>query len=178
MNEKGFLVDFHAGQNAAEAVQLKWWILRYIDQKKLVTADEIYKDSRCGDIAMYLALHELVTNNLIEGLSPYDDQSKGRNHHQMQFRRAKNNEAMFFSAAAEEKAEEWDPDKWNVEDICTCCGKPLDPNHPTSSACAARHEAKDCLCFKVKCRRCGKAAKRIGDSNIICPQCGMIKENC
>jgi hypothetical protein len=32
--------------------------------------------------------------------------------------------------------------------ICKCCGKPVDPNHPTSAACAARHEAKDCLCFK------------------------------
>ena len=34
--------------------------------------------------------------------------------------------------------------------ICKCCGKEVDPELPTSSACAARHEAKDCLCFKKK----------------------------
>jgi len=91
--------------------QEEWWVLHYIDQKKLVTADDIYKDSECGDIAMYLALHQLVTRNLIEGLSPYDERSKGHNHHQMQFRRAMNDQAMLFSHAAERMAKDWDADE-------------------------------------------------------------------
>lgn len=34
--------------------------------------------------------------------------------------------------------------------FCSCCGKLIDPEAPTSSACMARHGAKDCLCFKEK----------------------------
>jgi hypothetical protein len=119
INEKTFLADFHSanGMNSAEANQLKWWILHYIDKKKLVSADDIYKESQCGDIAMYLALHELVVNDLIEGFSPYDDRSKGRNHHEMQYRRAMNNAAMFFSHAAESMSQRWDPDMWAVNTV-------------------------------------------------------------
>jgi hypothetical protein len=117
INEEGFLRDFRAGQNAAEAAQLKWWILHHVDKKRLITADDIYKESECGDIAMYLALHELVVNNYIEGLSPYDERMKGRNHHQMQYRRAMNSAAMFFSHAAEGMAKRWDPTVWSVNTV-------------------------------------------------------------
>jgi|GEM_PF-5681055 len=118
IREEELSKDRISGTNSAEAEELKWWVLHYIDQKKLVTADDIYKDSECGDIAMYLALHQLVTRNLIEGLSPYDERSKGHNHHQMQFRRAMNDQAMLFSHAAERMAKDWDPNKWGVNTVC------------------------------------------------------------
>lgn len=115
--EEAFLKDFHAGSNADEAKELKWWILDFVNKRLLVTADEIYKESECGDIAMYLALHELVTNGLIEGTSPYDESMRGTKHTEWEYSRSRAGAASFFSGVAVGMSKAWDPDKWSVNTV-------------------------------------------------------------
>jgi len=108
--------DFKADctdRNLEEAKSLKWWILTYLDKHTHATADELYEHSECGDMALYLALHELVIRDLIEGMSPYDVRRTG-NHRDWQYRRAMNNQAMFFTAAAESMS--WNPKEWDDDD--------------------------------------------------------------
>lgn len=48
---------------------------------------------------------------------------------------------------------------------CTCCGKEMDPSRPHSSACYARHEAKDCNCYNTY----EHWANEDGTSNMLVP---------
>jgi hypothetical protein len=114
IRKEALLADYHSGTNAEEAKELKWWILRFIDEKKLVNADDIYKESRCGDTAMYLALHELVIDGLIEGTSPYEEKLEGTKHTEWLYRQAMNGVAMVHYQTAEALSQHWDPDKWAV----------------------------------------------------------------
>jgi hypothetical protein len=121
IRSKDFLRDYNSGRNAEEARALKWWILNHVRENGMVTADEIYEESGCGDIAMYLALHELVTNKLLEGQSPYDDALKGTNHLDWFYSIAKNGDARFFADAARVSAGKWNADDW------TAGVTPIDP---------------------------------------------------
>lgn len=60
-------------ENRAEAEQLKAKMIPYIQQKGKATAHDIYKDLKCGDIPMYLALHDLVKEKKIKGDDPYKE---------------------------------------------------------------------------------------------------------
>jgi hypothetical protein len=60
-------------ENRREAEKLKAKIIPYIQQKSKVTAQDIYKDLKCGDIPMYLALHDLVKEKKIKGDDPYKE---------------------------------------------------------------------------------------------------------
>ena len=120
IDEEAFMSDYKAGENAAEASQLKWWILKRIKFGDC-TADDIYKESECGDIAMYLALHELVINKLIIGPDPYDGNDDAFNPHgghtNMHYKLANNDAARFFTDTATFQAESWDPDVWAVNTV-------------------------------------------------------------
>ena len=93
---------------------MKWWILKRLKAGE-TTADEIYKDSECGDQAMYLALHDLIKNKLIVGPDPFEN--GGSNHNQWKYELAVNNSAEFFSDVAEYMAAKWDPNKWGVNTV-------------------------------------------------------------
>jgi len=112
--EKDFLRDFNAGKNAAEAASLKWWIMKEI-AKRPMTADDIYKESECGDIAMYLALHELVNTGILLGISPYDV-SAPNSHKDMHYKLSDAGSAQFFTGAAEHVCA-WDSDVWNRYEV-------------------------------------------------------------
>lgn len=122
VDEEAFMADFKSagGMNAAEASQLKWWILKRVKFGDC-TADDIYKESECGDIAMYLALHELVINNLIIGPNPYDREPGSFNAHgghtNMHYKLANNQAAHFFADSAKNMAERWDPTVWSVNTV-------------------------------------------------------------
>jgi hypothetical protein len=60
-------------ENRKEAEGLKAKIIPYIQQKGRATAHDIYKDLECGDIPMYLALHDLVKEKKIKGDDPYKE---------------------------------------------------------------------------------------------------------
>jgi len=120
MKQTAFMTDYtsQCGMNANEASLLKWWILKRIKFGSC-TADDIYKESECGDIAMYLALHELVINSLIIGPDPYDRAEDTFNPHgghtKMRYKLAGSDAAIFFSdAAMMGQAELWNPDEWAV----------------------------------------------------------------
>ena len=110
IKEDAFLRDYRTGNHAEEATSLKWWILRRLKLGP-VNADQIYEESECGDTAMYLALHELVINNLIEGISPYDEECPLK-HTQMRYALKGNQAAEFFSAVSDDMAHDWDPKRW------------------------------------------------------------------
>jgi len=112
IRERAFLKDYHAGRNADEASKLKWWILHQLTISPL-NADQIYAQSKCGDIAMYLALHELVINGLVNGRSPYDSKVRAMRHDRMIYTLADNDAARFFSTQAEWMREDWKPEDWN-----------------------------------------------------------------
>lgn len=113
IDELTFLDTHRAGTNAAEASVLKWWILNHL-QKGPCDAQTIYELSECGDQAMYLALHELVNNKLIEGLSPFDTELRGTSHREWVYWLADNDSAKFFAGASISMSERWDPDEWNI----------------------------------------------------------------
>jgi hypothetical protein len=113
-----FLMDWGAGRNADESKALKWWILNYVDKRTSVTADDIYRDSECGDIAMYLALHDLVINGLIEGPSPYQEELRGTKHEYWIYKKALGGNAQFFTAVSRDMAKAWDPEEWR-EPVCS-----------------------------------------------------------
>lgn len=109
---KAFLNDYRAGSNAAEAAQLKWWILHRLTVGP-VNADQISRNSKCGDIAMYLALHDLVINNLVHGVSPYDTSAIAARHNELEYTLRDNDAAKFFSSAAGVMHELWRWEEWD-----------------------------------------------------------------
>lgn len=110
INEQKFLADYNAGRHKYEAAELKWWILDHLRQGPS-NADVIYDKSQCGDTAMYLALHQLCVDDMIWGLSPYDEESP-HTHKEMVYSLQKNGAATFFADAAVEMAKHWNPDAW------------------------------------------------------------------
>jgi len=77
MNDSAYRKD-NTEENKQETLKLKPEILNYIKRKKQVTMTDIYHDLQCGDIPMYLAIHDLVKEKKIEGDSPYE--AKKGNH--------------------------------------------------------------------------------------------------
>jgi DNA-binding PadR family transcriptional regulator len=98
-----------------EAVMLKWWILSRL-LKGEMTADQIYKESECGDQAMYLALHRLVKSKFVEGQSPYDDDND-MTHKRWRYRLSDTAAARRLANIAVIKARHWDPNKWEVNTV-------------------------------------------------------------
>jgi len=112
IKEADFLNDYRAGKHREEAAELKWWIMCHLRQGPS-SADVIYKQSKCGDTAMYLALHQLVMDGIIIGLSPYDEESP-KDHREMRYTLSRTSAAAFFSDAATWMSESWSPEKWHV----------------------------------------------------------------
>jgi len=64
--------------------RLKDWILGFVRVRGNASADEIYTLSECTDLAMYVALHELVKSGLIHGVDP-DGPELPRSHDKMTY---------------------------------------------------------------------------------------------
>jgi hypothetical protein len=62
---------------------------------------------------MYLALHDLVINNLVHGLSPYDTSAIAVRHNELEYKLQTNDAAKFFSSAADVMHELWRPEEWD-----------------------------------------------------------------
>lgn len=58
--------------NKRDAAALKPKILEYVKKAGTVTMRDIYRDLKCDDIPMYLAIHDLVKEGALTGNSPYD----------------------------------------------------------------------------------------------------------
>lgn len=112
IREKEFLQDYNTGRNMEEAQSLKWWILNHLRVHGAATADEIYEKSGCGDIAMYLILHELKVLGLIQGPDPYDEEMRGTKHTDWLYTLGAGSGAKFFAAMSAEMSKDWDPEKW------------------------------------------------------------------
>lgn len=57
--------------NFEKAWKLKARIKRYVRGHPGCSMDDIYRDLRCEDIAMYIAVHWLVENFELKGADPY-----------------------------------------------------------------------------------------------------------
>jgi hypothetical protein len=74
-NALKFRIDNTSG-NRMVAEDLKPRVLEYLKNKGKATTSEIYQDLNCGDIPLYLALHDLVNEKKIKGISPYDEKAE------------------------------------------------------------------------------------------------------
>lgn len=67
--------EFVADTAATEKERVLWARAAIVDllrANRIMTAREIYEESEMEDIPMYLALRELVQENVLLGLDPYE----------------------------------------------------------------------------------------------------------
>jgi hypothetical protein len=109
IRKEAYEKDIEVGRNAEEATALMMWILQFVNDNSPVTADQIYEKSECGDIAMYLALHHLVTNGMIKGPSPYHEDQEGTKHTEWVYKKNPHMEGM---PGIMGMAKHWNPEDW------------------------------------------------------------------
>ena len=71
-SSNAYRIDRTPGNQMA-AEDLKPRILTHLEKYKKATTDGLYRELNCGDIPLYLALHDLVNEKKIKGISPYDE---------------------------------------------------------------------------------------------------------
>ena len=112
MRKEEFSDDYFSWSNAEEAHSLKWWIIWRLDWESM-NADEIYGESGCSDIAMYLALHFLVEEGIIRGPSPYCETCP-IDHRLMEYSIVRNPKTKVFIKAAVELGLKWSSSEFEL----------------------------------------------------------------